>query len=199
MSLSLPHDDVTPTEDEIAELGLPQAMIVAFQRAQANYEKLRMQWPLGSGADIAKVPHARVYNSANIAVADVTQTALTFNSERWDLGVSSEQHSTSVNPSRLTCQRAGLYAIGGATAYDINGTGERFTSIRLNGSTYLDQAECKASTTGGYGTQVNVQTQCRLAIADYVELVAFQNSGGALNVLALGNYSPEFYWHWLSP
>jgi hypothetical protein len=37
-----------------------------------------------------------------------------------------------------------------------------------------------------------VATRYPLVVNDYVEAVVRQTSGGALNVLALGNQSPEF-------
>ena len=35
-------------------------------------------------------------------------------------------------------------------------------------------------------------TLYELAVNDYVELVVYQSSGGALNVVSSGNHSPEF-------
>jgi hypothetical protein len=165
-------------------------------KVQQNFDALGQQFPV-SGANLKQVPQARVYNSANISVADATNVALTFDSERWDTGTSSEQHSTSANTSRLTCRVAGLYSIGGSIGFAANAVGDRFASLRLNGATYIGQAGGKASAV--VQTAANVQTEYRLAVGDYVELLAYQNSGGALNALATGNYSPEFYWHWVSP
>lgn len=42
-------------------------------------------------------------------------------------------------------------------------------------------------------TAQNPGTDYRLTAGDYVEVIVFQSSGGALNVEAATNYSPEFW------
>jgi hypothetical protein len=135
---------------------------------------------------------ARVYNSANISVANNAVQALTFDSERYD---TASMHSTSVNTSRLTCTVAGWYAIGAHAIHDANATGVRGLYIRMNGATFIGPVEGPAGATAARGTAQTVVTVYQLAVGDYVEAWAFQNSGAALNVLALGNYSPEFWMH----
>jgi hypothetical protein len=61
----------------------------------------------------------------------------------------------------------------------------------LDGTTDIAVASALALT-GGYATHCSVATQYYLNANQYVELVALQTSGGALNVLATGNRSPEF-------
>ena len=39
---------------------------------------------------------------------------------------------------------------------------------------------------------MSISTEYSLAVNDYVELVVYQSSGGALDVNAAANYSPEF-------
>jgi hypothetical protein len=135
---------------------------------------------------------ARVYNSANISVANNTVTALTFDSERYD---TTSFHSTSVNTGRLTAPTDGYYAIGAHIVHDANATGVRSLFLRLNGATFIGAIEVNAGTTGGRGTVLSVSTTYQLSATDYVEVIAYQTSGGALNVLAAGNYSPEFWMH----
>ena len=131
----------------------------------------------------------RVYNNANISItASGTPQALTFNSERYDVYT---MHSTSVNTSRLTAPRSGVYSIFGHIEYASNTTGVRFATIQLDGTTDIAVASALALT-GGYATHCSVATQYYLNANQYVELVALQTSGGALNVLATGNRSPEF-------
>jgi hypothetical protein len=134
---------------------------------------------------------ARVYNSAAISVNNATATALTFNSERYD---TDSIHSTSANTSRLTCTRAGKYVIVGHVAFASNATGLRTVSIRLNGSATIIAAQ-NAVPISGDETIFSIATIYDLAVGDYVELYAYQSSGGALNVTAPGPYSPEFAMH----
>lgn len=192
MALALPWPYVGGLWDR------PKDLNDLADKVQQNFDALGQQFPVGGG-NMQTVPQARVYNSGAQTVNNVTATALTFDTERYDSGTSTEQHSTSSNTSRLTCRVAGLYAIGGCLHFEEDATGERFASVRVNGSTEIAQAQVKASTTAGFGTQVTVNTQYRLAVGDYAELVASQNSGGALDTAVHGNYSPEFYWHWVSP
>lgn len=132
---------------------------------------------------------ARAYNDASISVANTTWVALTFNSERFDTdGI----HSTATNTGRLTCRTKGIYAISGTFDFAANGTGQRRTHIRLNGSTYIAGDTCEGN--ASLSAILNPSTQYSLGVGDYVELMAYQNSGGALNVSNSGaNYfSPEF-------
>jgi hypothetical protein len=135
------------------------------------------------------VPQARVYNDANISIANTTVTALTFNTQRWNEG---SLHSTSTNSGRLTARVAGLYLIGGSVQYAANATGVRFTAIRLNGSTYITD-DIRASAGAGDPTDASVCTAYQMDVDDYVELTTYQASGGALNVVSSGNRSPEFW------
>jgi hypothetical protein len=142
------------------------------------------------------VPSARVYNNANISHAtSATFQALTFNSERWD---SDEIHSTSSNTGRLTCNTAGLYLITGHIEFAANATGNRGARIRLGGSTNIASA-LRPAATGGDISDVSVAVTYRLAETEYVELLSYQSSGGALNVLSSANFSPEFSMTWISP
>ena len=75
--------------------------------------------------------------------------------------------------------------------YQNNTTGVRFALIRLDGTTLIASSSSVALT-DIYATALNVSTQYYLNMNQYVELVAIQTSGGALNVLANGNRSPEF-------
>lgn len=131
-------------------------------------------------------PSARAYNSANISIADNTTTALTFNSERWDNGTI---HSTSVNTGRMTIATAGLYLITGHVRWAAGTGGNHGVSIRLNGTTVIAAQQFLLGTAD---SDLSIATVYSLAAADYVELLVYQNSGGAKNVLAAGNLSPEF-------
>lgn len=138
-------------------------------------------------------PHARVYNSANLSITTATLTALTFNSERYDTGAC---HSTVSNTGRLTVPAGGggVYDIKANIRFAANATGTRKALLRLNGATYIAGNEGPGN--ASIDNDVTVATDYLLAAADYVEVIVWQNSGGALNVLATGNLSPEFMWEW---
>lgn len=131
---------------------------------------------------------ARVFNSANQSIPNATNTAVTFNSERYD---TDSIHSTAVNTSRLTAVHGGKYLITCNVFFDANATGIRDFDIRLNGVTFISAARESVSS-AAVGSSIITTTIYNLAATDYVECVVFQNSGGALNTLFLPNFSQEF-------
>lgn len=146
-----------------------------------------IKWATPSGA--GSYVGARVYNSANISTTSGADTALTFDSERYDTDTI---HSTSSNTGRLTATTAGKYHISGTVAFAANGTGARGLGIKLNGSTFIALVRLPAVAGGSDITALTIDTEYDLSATNYVELIAYQTSGGSLNVSAGGNYSPEF-------
>lgn len=136
------------------------------------------------------LPQARVYNdtSANNTLTTAVEATVVFNKERWDNG---DLHSTSANTGRLTAPITGLYAFGASIAIASNATGRRYVGFRVNGTTSLGFVELAA--VNGDDTYFMPSSSYRLAAGDYVEVRAFQDSGGNLNVNAGGNFSPEFW------
>jgi hypothetical protein len=136
------------------------------------------------------VPAARVRNSANISHATSgTAQAVTFDTERFD---TDSIHSTATNTSRLTCNTAGLYVISGCVRFASNVTGRRDLAIVLNGISTIAEDRRQTITDSGVATTLAISTIWKLAATDYVELHANQTSGGALNMLFVAAFSPEF-------
>lgn len=143
--------------------------------------------PHDLGKHTGGVISARIYNSGVFAVPNNTATAITFDSERYD---TDSIHSTSSNTSRLTCKTAGKYHISTSLGYASNTTGRRYSQFRVNGTAIIALAETDCQAVGF--AHHAFSTSYDLAVGDYVEVLAYQNSGGALNVVAASNYSPEF-------
>ncbi len=133
---------------------------------------------------------ARVHHNANQSISNVTFTALAFSSERYDTDAI---HDTSTNNSRLTCKTAGKYSIQAVVNFDNNATGVRVVTILLNGTTTI--AVESRNAVNGTNTSITISTDYDLAVNDYVEVQAYQSSGGNLNVISAGNYTPEFSMH----
>lgn len=157
--------------------------------ADGDWETLRFNTDAIARRLNPVLPQARVYNNAAISVANATLQALTFNSERFDSG---GMHSTTGNTSRLTVPITGLYLIGATLGWDANATGYRGLHFRINGATYI-ATNMTASVTAARPVFHATTTLYQLAASEYVEAVVEQGSGGALNVQASGNYSPEFW------
>lgn len=140
-------------------------------------------------------PMCRVYNSAALSIATATFTALTFDSERYDVGGC---HSTASNTGRLTAPSGGggVYHITAHATFAANATGIRELRIRLNGATYIAALSDTAVSASG-DHSMTVSCDYKLSATDYVEVVVYQSSGGLLNATFSGNVTPEFSWFWV--
>lgn len=130
------------------------------------------------------VAQAQVFHNTTQSLTSLTWTALLFNSEDFDIGA---LHSTVSNTSRLTVPAglAGTYLVGAAIPFAASALGVRGIRLRKNGATQLSpdiwQQGFSAS---GVGNTLVATILVSLAVADYMEVDAFQDTGGALNVAA---------------
>ncbi len=135
-------------------------------------------------------PRARVYNSADIPIANATSVPLTFNSERYDTDT---LHSTATNTGRITITTAGTYSGGANVGFASNAAGYRGVGVRLNGTTFL--AYSRVPAVSGTATYICVTFDYQFAAGNYIEVVVEQTSGGVLDAVAIGNFTPEFWCH----
>jgi hypothetical protein len=140
------------------------------------------------GSDFLIHKACRVYHSADQAIANAAVTQLAFDSERFDTDAI---HDSAVNNDRLTAKTAGKYVITACVQFDVAAGGIRSLQLRYNGiGTVIGvQYVPPAAANPVIGT---VTTIYDLAVGDYVQVWVYQTSGGALNVQAAPNYSPEF-------
>lgn len=134
------------------------------------------------------VPACRVTHSVAQSLASGAATVLAFDTVRID---NDAIHDPAVNNSRLTCKTAGDYLIFGTILWAVSAVGARYLFLRLNGATLLDDDELDSAGATA-NPSLRVGTVWRLAVNDYVELVAQQGSGGALSVLKNNAFTPEF-------
>lgn len=125
------------------------------------------------------VPACRVYNAGANTLTTAVALALTFASEVYD---NDGIHSTSVNTERLTCQTDGIYRAFASIQFAANATGVRQVSIRKNGTTDMVAHSANANSAGAH--TIALGTEVTLAVGDYLTCLAFQTSGGGLNVIA---------------
>jgi len=138
----------------------------------------------------------RAYNSAAISLASGASTALTLNSERYKTDAT--MHSTASNTSRLVAPVAGKYRVTAHAEIAAAAGGTiRQLSIRLNGGTTI--AVQTSPFNGTSASELTVSCTYIFAANDYVEMLALQDSGGAINVNSAGNYSPEFEMEYVGP
>jgi hypothetical protein len=141
-------------------------------------------------------PGCRLYHSADQSIPNDSPTIVAFDSEQWDRG---DLHSTVTNNSRITINQTGKWAIGGNVVYAANNNGRRMMLLQIDGTTYsAAQGSAPFTSGGGVGTvtsnyPISIADQIDLTSGQYVELVAYQTSGGSLNVLNHGTTSPAFW------
>ena len=98
---------------------------------------------------------------------------------------------SNANNTQLVAQEAGRYQVTGTVLWAGAVTPGTFRTlwIRKNGVTFQALQSSSPITTGQGQT---VTTLVELAVGEYVELIADQDSGAPLNVLASGEFSPAF-------
>ena len=130
------------------------------------------------GASSSSFVGCFVYGTSNPSIANNTLTTISFGAELFD---SDGFHSNTTNNSRITIPagKAGKYLITGANIFLTNSTGIRSIRFYKNGSLiYFYNMEAATSA----NTIMNVSYLADLAVNDYVEMIAYQTSGGALTM-----------------
>lgn len=145
----------------------------------------------GVGSAFAGV---RAVANAVTALVTSTWTAIAFaGTDRFD---SDAFHDPATNNTRLTVPagKAGKYLIGGNVEIAGNTTGERGCRIWLNGTTRIADDIRPAIQGGGLpSARFFPFSLYDLAVGDYVELQAWQNSGVSVNTSNTANSACEFW------
>jgi hypothetical protein len=117
--------------------------------------------------------------SADQSIANGTVTALTFDTESFD---TSAFHSTVTNTSRITIPagKAGYYAVYGTATFAAAGSNSRSSLLKKNGTTFQTYIGNAPST--GASTSLVHNVVMNLVVGDYIEMFAYQSSGGAVNI-----------------
>jgi hypothetical protein len=135
---------------------------------------------------IPSIPSVKVTRATTQSIPNNADTVLTWDAELWD---ADNLHDLITNPSRLVCARAGKYLITGCLAMAANATGYREASVRVNGAV-VDFNDSPGNASFNSGTVVTSVVD--LAVGDYVEMSAYQNSGGALNATIGSHFSMTY-------
>lgn len=164
--MTSPYDDLNNTQNVATGAAVSAAW---FDKTRDN------------GETLARPPGCIVRRTATQSIPDATLTAISFTAT--DDRDTDAYHSTSSNQSRMTVPTGmgGWYEIGGSAIFASNGTGNRILQPRVNGSTSLTAITWTGAVASSFVYPV---IPILLAAGDYVEMLAYQNSGGALNVTA---------------
>lgn len=200
--LNASHEDLNRTggNDQIRGLVFPegsnQPPLADTVRFRTFYNTSRKR-PQGSTDtfpyyDLYTPESCRLYNTADIATADNVALALTFNIEIFD---HYNMADLATQPTRITIPLDGRYLVGGYVAFESNAVGRRALTVQKNGATNIVANNQMAVTTATFLTRLSVATVYEFVTGDYVQLLALQNSGGALNVVSEAETGPIFYCH----
>lgn len=132
----------------------------------------------------AKPPRCYAYRSAALSIANTTWVSIGFDAELYDDVQSgdSPMHDNSTNNSRIYARTTGRYEIQGAINFTNTGAGGvRAVRVIKNGSTATEYAYGnKDAMTTGHTFVHTPTTETSLTAGDYIELQAYQQSGGSL-------------------
>lgn len=112
-----------------------------------------------------------VTNSGNQTATTGVNLTLTWDTESYD---TDSYHSTSSNTSRITVPFSGKYLFFCDVLWDTNTTGRRIAFFQKNGSVATSSVDTRGAVSS---TEQVIATVLDLVAGDYVELIAFQDSG----------------------
>lgn len=154
---------------------------------------LSRNFTLGGVATGASQPRAAVFNTTAQTIGTAAWTAITFNSEDID---SASMHDTSSNTSRITVPAGGdgWYLVSAIMAFQTSAAGTvRRLRIQKNGATvanYLPEIGYPPSATL---QELQITGALALVAGDYIELQAFQDSGGNLTTGTTAGGNPSSF------
>ena len=135
-------------------------------------------------------PAASIKATGNQSINNSQTKVVNFDTVNYDPpGDDGESHADAlmavVATERLIIRYTGFYTIVGTVAFASNSTGFRLLALSVNGLGVMDSIRNAVS---GTYTAMSVQMLRHLDVDDYIRLSVFQNSGGALNLLAQQDY-----------
>lgn len=152
-----------------------------------------LHYPSAGGGGSGLTVYAKAYHTANVSVPNATFTELAMDTTLAEAG--GNLHNPASNPERITIPAgaAGGYVVGGAAFFAANATGRRVIRIQKNGTVTVVREDKQAVSTSGASTGILGSTMTYLEEGDYITCQVYQDSGGALNVNGLAEYSPQVW------
>ncbi|MET8150256.1 hypothetical protein ACIBSW_13195 [Actinoplanes sp. NPDC049668] len=149
-----------------------------------------------SDMPIERYPIGRMVQAVAQSIPDNTVTALTWTTEDID---TDGFHDTAVNNTRITPNLEGYYEFH-FTYYSAAQTtpASMDVSLRKNGSGSIASGTRTAGATVATGVSGNTIVEMN-GTTDYVEVMALQDSSGAVNTNASSRFSSHVTWKFLRP
>jgi len=147
------------------------------------------------GDFLTNPPRFKGYATTTQSVGSTTNvTAINLDSELYD---SDGGHSTVTSTSRYVVQVAGTYDITGCLAWPSTSGGNRGAGLNINGASPNGSISQLAGFVGN-SWSVTVSTTVQCAVGDYIELVGWQTSGGAIATAVTPALGPTLTVTWRS-
>lgn len=144
-------------------------------------------------------PIAELRQTAAQSLPNNTWTGVIFDLEDVDTDVDGVGgHSTVSNRHRYTARYPGWYQCSGGVGFATNTTGIRGVRWAVNGTGLSGNQATAAPTTGAVASVPARTKYIYLDEGDFVELQAFQSSGGALNTAVTADQQPSASIRWVS-
>ncbi len=141
-------------------------------------------------ADVA-VQACRVSRATTQTITDATETTVAFTTEDFDTDT---MHDTVTNNTRITINTAGIYAVSfgcefsGSTAY-----ARIYAKVNLNATTVIAFEQLAGIGSGSpLAQRLCMSTLYQFDVADYIEVIVYQSSGGSRTLSVQTDYSPMF-------
>lgn len=175
---------------------MPRTVPVTTQPAAGTSYITAALWTAGPkalGDFTLNPPIAYVYQTTTQSIPNSAWTSVAMDASRVD---TDNGHSNVTNNSRYTCQIAGIYRIKGHVVFNSNITGGRSGRIAKNGTVIQGSESYESQAVATFGQSAYAETVISLAFGDYVELQAFQSSGGALGTVTNSEVASSLNVQW---
>jgi hypothetical protein len=151
--------------------------------------------PSASNSFLTSVPLAVASQATIQSLANGTPAAITLDATQLD---TDGGHSNVTNNSRYVCQVAGWYFVKAGTVFAApNNTGNRGLQIYKNGTAYTYSWSIGPAPGTFNDPGVETSALVQLAVGDYIEVWAVQNSGGSLSTAVVSTIASSLQCMWM--
>jgi hypothetical protein len=186
--------DGTLTGAKIAD-----ASVTGAKLADASVTGAKIADTSVDAAKVGTIPGARVRRTAAQSVANNATLVVSYDAVDFNVG----GVYTAAQPTRMTAPIAGRYLIVATARWQNNDQGRRTIALEVNGTAVqIARSNVSAYFQGGVNPlqpEQTAQAVYMLNAGDYVEVWAYQDSGGALNLLSAIDNGVTFSMQWLAP
>jgi hypothetical protein len=149
-------------------------------------------------AKFGGIPGARVRRVAAFTVQDNVTAVLSYDTTDFNVGGA----FSAAQPNRMTATVAGRYLITASVRWASNSAGRRALALEVNGTAaQIARSNVSPFLQAGaaFNPEQTVETVYQLKAGDYVEVWAFQNSGGPLGLQSPVDNGITFSMVWIAP